>query len=123
MVAPGDRARCRAVLTVSACVYLRPAVGSLEADADADDDRKGQPARIVVDVVEAGADELVDLRESADVAKADLRVEIELVGETEEHAGIDPPRERRGAIVEIGGGEHGVALRRRELRVDAADER
>src|SRR4030095_2664391 len=72
-----------------------------EPEPNADDDRERQSCAVVIEAVEARADELIDLRESADATQPELRVEIQLAGNRDQHAGADAPGERGGSIVEV----------------------
>src|SRR5262245_24289134 len=61
--------RTSSLITPSNCLSLISTSQSkcLEPEADADDNRNRQPAAVVVDVFEAGADELIHLGQTADV--------------------------------------------------------
>src|SRR4051795_4172332 len=72
-----------------------------EPEPDADDDRERQARAVVVDIFQAGARELIHLREPAHVPQAQLRVEVHLARNREQHACRDAPRERSRSIVEI----------------------
>src|SRR5262245_18597584 len=88
---------------------------SFEMEAQADDDRESQTRAVVVDVLEPGADELIHLREPADVAQSELAGYVDLIGDANHDAGVDAPGERRGAVEEVGAGEDRIGLGRGEL--------
>src|SRR5262245_1220263 len=96
---------------------------SLEPEPQADDDGERQAGAVVVDLGEAGAHERIDVRQPADVAQPELRRQVHLLRDLEDHAAAERPRERAGRIVEVGVVEDEVGLRGGELHVDPVDER
>src|SRR4249919_2044209 len=73
----------------------------LESKPYAYHDRKRQPGAVVVDAREVGADELIDVGQTADMPQPELRVEVHLVGNLEQDAGVHADREGGGTVVEI----------------------
>src|SRR5215471_1015640 len=88
--------------------------GSAESEPHSDRDRKRQSAGVVVDGLEAGADELIHLRQAADVTQSELGAQVNLRRDADQQADVDAPRERGGRIVEVSGGEDQIGARRGE---------
>src|SRR4051794_18420117 len=95
---------------------------SFEAESQANDDRKRQTSAVVVDVVEVGPSERVDLSHAADVPQPQLDVDIHLLCDREQHACPDAPGEGGGAVIEIRIVDDEVRLRSGQVKVDPVDE-
>jgi hypothetical protein len=52
-----------------------------EAEPDADDDGERQTDAVVVDALETGASELIDVRQTAHTSQPELCVEVHVLGE------------------------------------------
>src|SRR5262245_35908270 len=97
-------------------------VSRSELDADAGRERHRPARALVVDRLEPGADEIVDLRHAGHVAQSKLREDLELRPDVEEHADVPPERERRRPVVEVRRAAGQVRRRRREDDVGLVDE-
>src|SRR5689334_6662833 len=74
-----------------ALTVRRPPDASLEMDAYAHHERHGQTRAVVVDCVEAGAGELVDVGKPADMTEPQLRVDVKVARNRKQHPATQAP--------------------------------
>src|SRR4051812_8404516 len=94
----------------------------LEAELHAGDDRQRPARALVVDVVEAAADQLIDFGQSGYVAQPHLPEDADVLAGLEEDPGVDPEGEGRGLVVEVLGGAREIGAGRDQRGGDPVDE-